>query len=81
MRTDELQDSPVLTLEQVLQLRGVNPDDFHFDVAILCFRGQTASRKVLDAFPVICITDRRHHPHHRHPLSGMARPYPNGDHQ
>ncbi len=52
MRTDELQDSPVLTPEQVLRLRGVNPDDFHFDVAILCFRGQTASRKALDAFSV-----------------------------
>ncbi len=38
MRTDELQDSPVLTPEQVLRLRGVNLDDFHFDVAILCFR-------------------------------------------
>jgi len=55
MRADELQDSPVLTPEQVLRLRGVNPDDFHFDVAILCFRGRTASRKVLDAFPVTCI--------------------------
>jgi len=52
MRTDELQDSPVLTPEQVLRLRGVNPDDFHFDIAILCFRGQRASGKVLDAFPV-----------------------------
>ncbi len=52
MRTDELQDSPVVTPKQVLRLRGVNPDDFHFDVAILCFRGQTASRKALDAFPV-----------------------------
>jgi hypothetical protein len=52
MRADELQDSPVLTPEQVLRLRGVNPDDFHFDVAIFCFRGQTASRKALDAFPV-----------------------------
>ena len=38
MRTDELQDSPVLTPEQVLRLRGVNPDHFHFDVASLCFR-------------------------------------------
>jgi len=52
MRTDELQDRPVLTPEQVLELRGVNPADFRFDVAILCFRGQTASRKALDAFPV-----------------------------
>jgi uridine phosphorylase len=52
MRADELRDSPVLTPEQVLQLRGVNLDDFHFDVAVLCFRGQTASRQVLDAFPV-----------------------------
>ena len=54
MRTDERRDRPVLTPEQVLRLRGVNPDDddFRFDVAILCFRGQTASRKVLDAFPV-----------------------------
>ncbi|MBE9508792.1 MAG: hypothetical protein IMY86_12175, partial [Chloroflexi bacterium] len=51
MRADELRDSPVLTPEQVLQLRGVNLDDFHFDVAVLCFRGQTASRQVLDAFP------------------------------
>jgi len=52
MRADELRDSPVLTPEQVLRLRGVNLDDFHFDVAVLCFRGQTASRQVLDAFPV-----------------------------
>jgi len=52
MRTDELQDNPVLTPEQVLQLRGVNPGDFHFDIAILCFRGRVASRKALDAFPV-----------------------------
>jgi uridine phosphorylase len=65
MTADELQDSatalpasserPVLTPEQVLRLRGVNPDDFHFDVVVFCFRGQTASRKVLDAFPVTCI--------------------------
>jgi len=52
---DELQDSPVLTPQQVLRLRGVNPDDFHFDIAVLCFRGQKASRQVLDAFPVTCI--------------------------
>jgi uridine phosphorylase len=50
-----LQEGPVLTPQQVLQLRGVNPGDFHFDVAVLCFRGQTASRQVLDAFPVTCI--------------------------
>ena len=55
MKADELQDSPVLTPEQVLHLRGVSLDDFHFDIAILCFRGQTASHKVLDAFPVTCI--------------------------
>jgi uridine phosphorylase len=58
MRTDELQDSPVLTPEQVLELRGVNLDDFHFDVAILCFRGRTASQRVLDAFPVTRIEPR-----------------------
>jgi hypothetical protein len=52
MRTDEPQDSPVLTPHQVIKLRGVSPDDFRFDVAVLCFRGQTASRQVLDAFPV-----------------------------
>ena len=52
MRTDKPQDRPVLTPGQVLRLRGVNPDDCHFDIAILCFRGQTASRKALDAFPV-----------------------------
>lgn len=52
MRADALQDSRVLTPEQVLQLRGVNLDDFHFDVAVFCFRGQTASRKVLHAFLV-----------------------------
>jgi uridine phosphorylase len=54
MRTDKPQDSPVLTPEQVLRLRGVNPDDddLHFDVAVICFRGQRASRQVLDAFPV-----------------------------
>jgi len=62
MRADELQDSttalsssleePVLTPERVIQLRGVNLDCFHFDIAILCFRGQTASCKLLDAFPV-----------------------------
>jgi uridine phosphorylase len=45
-------DHPVLTPEQVLRLRGVNPDDFHFDVAVFCFRGQRSSRAVLDAFPV-----------------------------
>ncbi len=43
---------PVLTPEQVLGLRRVNPDDFHFDVAVLCFRGQRASGQMLDAFPV-----------------------------
>jgi uridine phosphorylase len=52
MKTDERGGNPALTPEQVLQLRGVNRDDFHFDVAILCFRGPAASRKVLDAFPV-----------------------------
>jgi len=62
MRADELRDSttalsssleePVLTPERVIQLRGVNLDCFHFDIAILCFRGQTASCKLLDAFPV-----------------------------
>jgi uridine phosphorylase len=52
MKTNQRGDSPVLTPEQVLQLRGVNRDDFHFDVAIFCFRGPTASRKVLNAFPV-----------------------------
>ena len=29
MKADELQDSPVLTPEQVLHLRGVSLDDFH----------------------------------------------------
>jgi uridine phosphorylase len=54
MRIDKPPDSPVLTPGQVIRLRGVNPDDdgFRFDVAVLCFRGQTASRQVLDAFPV-----------------------------
>jgi uridine phosphorylase len=52
MMSDELKDSPMLMPEQVLELRGVNPDDFHFDVAILCFRGRRASRKALDAFSV-----------------------------
>lgn len=52
MGADDLQGSPVLTPEQVLQLRGVNLDEFHFDVAVFCFRGQTASRRVLDVFPV-----------------------------
>jgi uridine phosphorylase len=58
MRADEPQNSPVLTPEQVLELRGVNLDDFHFDVAILCFRGRTASQRVLDAFPVTRIEPR-----------------------
>jgi uridine phosphorylase len=54
MSADKPQDSPVLTPEQVLRLRGVNldDDDLRFDVAVLCFRGQRASRQVLDAFPV-----------------------------
>jgi uridine phosphorylase len=53
MRTDKPQDSPVLTPEQVLQLRGVDLDNdgLRFDVAVICFRGQRASRQVLDAFP------------------------------
>jgi uridine phosphorylase len=54
MRTDKPQDGPMLTPEQVLQLRGVNPDDddLRFDVAVICFRGPRASQQVLDAFPV-----------------------------
>jgi uridine phosphorylase len=52
MRADETRDGPVLTPEQVLRLRGVNPADFYFDVAVLCFRGPRASREALDAFPV-----------------------------
>jgi uridine phosphorylase len=52
MRAEELQGRPVLTPEQVLQLRGVNLDDFHFDVAVLCFRGRAGSCQLLDAFPV-----------------------------
>jgi uridine phosphorylase len=51
MNKNDAPDRPVLTPEQVLQLRGVNLDDFHFDVAILCFRGPRASREALDAFP------------------------------
>lgn len=54
MSADKPQDSPVLTPEQVLRLRGVDPDDddLRFDVAVICFRGRRASRQVLDAFPV-----------------------------
>jgi uridine phosphorylase len=52
MRADETRDGPVLAPEQVLWLRGVNPADFYFDVAVLCFRGPRASREALDAFPV-----------------------------
>jgi len=52
MKTDERGDNPALTPEQVLELRGVDRAEVHFDVAIFCFRGLTASRKILDAFPV-----------------------------
>jgi uridine phosphorylase len=54
MNADKPQDSPVLMPEQVLRLRGVDPDDddLRFDVAVICFRGRRASRQVLDAFPV-----------------------------
>ena len=68
MRSDELRGSaaalpsdlegPVLTPEQVIQLRGVSLDDFHFDVAVFCFRGPLASHRVLDGFPVIPIEPR-----------------------
>ena len=43
-------EQPVLTPQQVLQLRGVDLGEFHFDVAVLCFRGREASRSVIDAF-------------------------------
>jgi len=52
MKRGERRDRPVLTPEQVMGLRGVNLDDFCFDVAVLCFRGQAASRRVIDSFPV-----------------------------
>jgi uridine phosphorylase len=48
----------MLTPDQVLRLRGVNPSDFCFDIAIFCFRGPAASRQVLDAFPVARVEPR-----------------------
>jgi uridine phosphorylase len=50
MGGDRSQGSPVLTPEQVLALRGISLDDYHFDVAVLCFRGQSASQQVIDTF-------------------------------
>jgi uridine phosphorylase len=58
MVVDEQQDSPVLTPGQVLQLRGVDADDFRVDAAILCFRGPGASQVMLEAFPVSPIEAR-----------------------
>jgi purine-nucleoside phosphorylase len=52
MKRGERRDRPVLTPEQVIELRGVNLEDLSFDVAIFCFRGQTASGMMIDAFPV-----------------------------
>jgi uridine phosphorylase len=35
-------DKPILTPEKVLSLRGVRPESFRFDTAVLCFRGSRA---------------------------------------
>jgi uridine phosphorylase len=48
-------DRPILTPGQVIQLRGVDVEQFSFDVAVLCFRGLPASRRVIDAFGAVRI--------------------------
>ena len=44
----ETQCGPVLTPEKVLALRGVDLDEYRFDVAVLCFRGRSVSQQVID---------------------------------
>jgi uridine phosphorylase len=58
MTAEELQDNPVLTPEQVLQLAGADLDNLRFDVAILCFRGPKASQATRDGFPVSLLEPR-----------------------
>jgi len=43
-------DKPILTPQEVLSLRGVNPQECHFDVAVLCFRGRRSSELLANAF-------------------------------
>jgi len=42
-------DEPILTAQHVLALRGVDTGAVRFDVAVLCFRGWTASRMMIEA--------------------------------
>lgn len=42
-------DNPILTPQRVLALRGVDITAVHFDVAVLCFRGWSASRMMVEA--------------------------------
>ncbi len=42
-------DAPILTPGHVLGLRGVDTTAVRFDVAVLCFRGWTASRMMIEA--------------------------------
>lgn len=37
------QDKPILPPQKVLSLRGVDPQECHFDAAALCFRGRRSS--------------------------------------
>lgn len=42
-------DDPILTPKRVLALRGVDITAVHFDLAVFCFRGWTASRMMIEA--------------------------------
>jgi len=46
------QDRPILTPHAVLSLREINPQESHFDVAVLCFRGREGSELLSKAFEV-----------------------------
>ena len=46
------QDRPILTPQMVISLRGINPEECHFDVAVLCFRGREGSDLLSSAFEV-----------------------------
>ena len=43
-------DKPVLTPEKVLFLRGVRLESYHFDIAVLCFRGSGTCDLVCESF-------------------------------
>jgi uridine phosphorylase len=44
-----MSDDPILTPRRVLSLRGVDPAAIRFDLAVLCFRGPTASGMMVEA--------------------------------